>query len=1214
MSTDQLSQRRGPHSRGDMKLVQYDEYIDTQVESTRRLVKVVDLATSLVVLAASVLAFLLAAAVVEHWLVPGGFPLAVRTALFVLLAGAVVYFAYRRLWPLAVHTINPVYAAQAIEVAAATGPSLKNSLINLLLFRQRRSEISDAVYQTLEEQAAQRLSRVPVDAAVDRSLLIRFGYVLLAVAASAALYKVFSPKDPLITAQRVLMPWAQIVPASRVKISGVEPGSVTVSRGEFLDVSAEVRGIGENDAVLLRFTTQDGQAVNKPVPMKLAKDRLRFESRLPANADSTATVGLSQNLRYRIEAGDARSLDYAVQVVPAPSILVERIEYDYPPYTLYVNRDVERLGDIRAIEGTRITIHGRANGTIRDAHVDFDADGRRDLKMAADGRDARASFVLALREDRLTPKHASYVLRFTNGAGQGNREPVKYAIQVEPDLGPEASILQPEEKERQVRLDETLAIEVEARDPDFALLEVRLRGEVAGRAVIDQPLLQREHGGRFTGRFAFTPSAQDLRAGDTVQYWVTASDNRAPDPNMTASERKILHIVSPDPAQQPPPDRLAQREPQQRPQEDQRRDQQQQESGQQENADRQDGESGDQSSGAGGAGQPRDNQQPQNAPGDGKGGGEQPVSRDAERSAEQGRADKETGSQGEGEADADREAGERQGTASDQQDERSRNQKARSGERNSTDKQTGAGAAGGEPPQNGSQPDGARPDGNSGERSLDGRQQTGDESSDRTSEPAPVSSEGDNDADAFDRIRRHLQRDGELPEGQADSAKEPGESVSRDAQPSAESGQGDKESGRQGDDRTGQEDARTSPKDDNAARDQTGQAGERAEERGEGTGAETKGDDVQEPGEQSGEQQEQTESPGGQETSSEGPSGAGHEQQPQGAPDSQPEMKPGEKRQQAPSPNKQTDDTESPAGGRGKKESDSQGEQGGDRAGGGDEGGGQDAPREGTGSSGQNQSADEGAGESAEQGGGTDSRNAGQDKKADDRTGETGGETPGRGSKQRDGEGQEPGGEKGVSEAERSAEQGQEDKQAGRPGAEETGGEDAPARSTRDAKDSANQSGTPTGAGGETGTTAGPPPRIEGTVPEGDEANLEYARKQTDLVVEKLADQLKRQRVDERLLDELGWSEEDLRRFVERWQSRKEAAQRDDQAGETARRDLDEALRSLGLRRGPLRQGPLKEDTLRDLREGYRGAVPPEYQEQLRAYNQGISRGRRDGE
>ena len=150
----------------------------------------------------------------------------------------------------------------------------------LLLFRQRRSDISDAVYRTLEEQAAQGLTRVPVDAAVDQSQLIRLGYVLIAIVAVAALYKVFSPKDPLVAAERVLMPWADIVPASRVSITDIKPGVVTISRGEFVDVSAEVRGLGDDDAVVLRYTTDDGQVVGRAIPMKAGADRLAV--RLPA--------------------------------------------------------------------------------------------------------------------------------------------------------------------------------------------------------------------------------------------------------------------------------------------------------------------------------------------------------------------------------------------------------------------------------------------------------------------------------------------------------------------------------------------------------------------------------------------------------------------------------------------------------------------------------------------------------------------------------------------------------------------------------------------------------------------------------------------------------------------------------------------------------------------------------------------------------------------
>ena len=59
---------------------------------------------------------------------------------------------------------------------------------------------------------------------------------------------------------------------------------------------------------------------------------------------------------------------------------------------------------------------------------------------------------------------------------------MKYPIDVLPDYAPEVSILAPQEKTRDVRLDETVAIEVDARDPDFALSEVRLHGEVAGKA------------------------------------------------------------------------------------------------------------------------------------------------------------------------------------------------------------------------------------------------------------------------------------------------------------------------------------------------------------------------------------------------------------------------------------------------------------------------------------------------------------------------------------------------------------------------------------------------------------------------------------------------------------------------------------------------------------------------------------------------------------
>ena len=73
-------------------------------------------------------------------------------------------------------------------------------------------------------------------------------------------------------------------------------------------------------------------------------------------------------------------------------------------------------------------------------------------------------------------------------------------------IAPPGELLAPPEKTRDLRLDETVEIEVEARDPDFGLAEVRLRGDVAGRTVVDEPRLTKPHTGRFTDRFQFTPS------------------------------------------------------------------------------------------------------------------------------------------------------------------------------------------------------------------------------------------------------------------------------------------------------------------------------------------------------------------------------------------------------------------------------------------------------------------------------------------------------------------------------------------------------------------------------------------------------------------------------------------------------------------------------------------------------------------------------------
>ncbi len=1217
-------------------VVEYDEYIDKRIGQTRRTVWTVELASALVALVAGVLAFLFTAALIEHWLLPGGFGVVGRTLLFGALVGGAAYFGYRRIWPLLVRRINPVYAAQTIEQSS---PSLKNSLINLLLFRQRRGELADAVYETLEEQAAQRLTRVPAEAAVDRTHLIRLGYVLVAVVVVAMLYRVVSPKDPLVTAERVLMPWADVVPASRVEITAVEPGTTTVTLGEYVDVSADVYGLRDDDTVVVRYTTDDGQAVDRAVPMA-SDDGVRFTCRLPGESEPGESLGVTQPLRYRIEAGDARSLDYQVHVVAAPTILVRSIDYDYPGYTGYADRSVDDLGDIRAIEGTRVTLHARANGPIDEAYIDFDADGRRDVRMTVDGNEAEASFTLALRPDRQTPEHTSYVLRFTNTDGRRNRQPVKHPIDVLPDYAPEVELTEPPERMRDVRLDETLSIGVDARDPDFALSGVRLQGYVGDRQVVDERLLATEHQGRFVTRYQFTPREHGLKVGDVVQYWAVAADSRTPQPNTATSERKVLRVTSPDPAKpqqqpdQPNQDQRGAGQPDQQPRDGQQGQPQEGQQGQQQ--DRQQGESQQGQPQQGDAqrdqGQAQGEQQQddgaqnegqrQNGPGAAGSAGEQ-----AEPSAE-GRQDQPQEGQSSPVADGER-------------NQSSGQQERTGGDNNRSDVPSDA--------QPGEGRDGASPD----------------------AEPEPISSEGDNDAEAFDRIRRRMRETGDLRDDQESSAdnvqppsdrqgaqqqpdRDAREPFSRDSQRSADSDASTDRSAQ-----TGNEDDQRQPND--AQRD----AGDRPpgdskdDRQTAEQGTERQPGDHRPSTEEPGAQPDQSPAPDGQHVGSEGPSGDGDQRDAdQAPPGSRPETEQPDKWQQQPSGDQPPGDLNQPPAGRGERKPDSPGDQGSDRVGEGAERGPQETPHDGTGSTGQNQSADEGAGESAEQGAGNNSPDAGGDATANQRTGREGSEQPGEGSSQRDGTGhessggesetvtdgqqqssdgqsQQPGGDtqqgpfsrdaqRSTDDAQRGADGGHDHGRLPGPSGESSGDQRAPGDNTQPNQNdqSPDQSGsqpsdaagTPTGGGGQTGAGEAAPSSASGSTPDADDANLDYARRQTDLVLQKLADQLKRKQVDRELLDQLGWSEEDLQRFVARWQERMKAARPDTPAADPARRELDEALRSLGLRRGPSQQGDQPQDQLRDLGQGYRGAVPLEYRERLRAYSEGVSRSRQTSE
>lgn len=1165
--------------------VEYDSYIENRIKKTRGQVKGLEAAVGLITLVAGVLGYLLTVAILDHWVVPGGLGFWGRLlALVGLLAGGTYWFV-RRVLPVFLRPINPVYAAREIE---RNQSNLKNSLINFLLLRSRRTNVSPAVFDTLKQRAASDLFALPSESTLDRSQVIRFGYVLLAVVVLCCLYTLFSPKNPLQSVARVMLPWQDIAPVTRVSISNVSPGDTTAFHDEVATVSAIVEGVGSDEPVTLYYTTTDERIVDRALPMHVPDGDYRHVVQLPGDAS-----GFQHSLDYYIAAGDARTPTFHVEVVSAPVITVERVEYEYPAYTGLAPRVADRQGDLRGIDGTRVTLSAKANCQIDEAHVDFDADGRRDLKMTTDGREARVTFPLQLDKNG-QPQYTSYVLRFHDDKRHENLRPTRYAIEVIPDLRPEVELTRPGKDHLLVAENGALTMAVRAVDRDYALDQVSLVAERDGELVMREVLLGEERSGEFLGTYVFRPADHGLSAGDQIVYWAEAADNRRPTSNHSRTVQFHLEIVE----ELSREDATAQ----ERAAENERRrliEDENAESGIDRNdaaegatkredgqpAAREDAEAGDGESNVPEASERID---PETDAGeaferlhkrfqDEAAEGEQP-----EEGSPQGKGDQPPGEMND------------QKTESGQPQDGSAGQKEGQGQGGEGEPSGDSGTPGGESKKNGRPGDGASAEGEAG---PDAKSDGGAESP--NAKERPGRNEPSNEPGSEQPGAGSAAPDENMPQDQGgggDSEKSKGKS-----------------GGPSGFDKPQQE--------SKPGGEQDGKGGR--------TGGSGKVDSEEPPGETSDKGGEKE---GGDPNNINNQSGAGKPSDDQsGSPQPQEKNQQSDTGKPSPSDQQETNPGEADSPSTSPKQSDSKGDTAGDRSGGGSKGGGQNANQEGTGGAGSNTAADEGSGEAAGSGEGNTSNQPGDRQRSDKATDREGPKSRGDGSQVKDGS--KPGGDPAPSGAKPDRQDGTSGETP--PDAPRQDGGQTPPEGGQPAQGSGDSSAKPGRSGNQAGDPGHPTGNLSGkdrpesTVPGGgkqesdgtggdagdgtgggDDPNLEYAKKATDLVLEKLQDQIEKDKVDQEMLDELGWTKDDLKKFVDRWNQMRGEAQRDTPEGAESRRRLDNALKGLGLQpKGTsLETGQVKKTTDRQTRAARRSQPPPEYRDQFQAYSKSLAK------
>ncbi|MFM7073980.1 MAG: hypothetical protein ACKO38_19510 [Planctomycetota bacterium] len=1275
--------------------------IVSQITRTRRHIKVADLATRLLLGLLAAMLFLMAAVIIDHWV--GDVGAFGRWTLLVTLIGGLFWYAARHVVLHALRAINPVYAARLIERAE---PSLRNSLINYLMLRQQPVGVHESVLRTIEQRAAADVAHVDSANAVDFAPAIRLGYTLAALTVLLGAYKILSPKDPLPSVQRLLVPWADIARPARVRILEVLPGDTIVYLGETVTVTAQLAGLHASDTVELLYSTEDGQTTERRVTMTPAADSRLWSAKLPPEND-----GLRQSLTYRVEAGDALSSTFQLAATAAPRILVDRVEYDYPGYMKRPRRIVDRQGDLSGWEGTRVTLTAVANQPIRAAWIEFDpasdsgqpTPADRVLHLKVDGTTARQTVPLELAPDRTGPKYSSYIVRFETPSGKRSSTPILHRIEVIPDVPPEVEILSPAEAAVQIPADGELPLEIRAVDPDFGLaqLAIEARGQRPQSSFL-HTIFSDPSGliGPVQRRWIFVPGEHGLRAGDQLRIVVVARDNR-PGQNLAEPKTTTIHLPS-NPAlgesrsreltvEILPPEKPS--KPDAKPNSPSNSQAESKQESKQESKEKS-GQSGpdktDQKPGGKptsddesakpnpetpmpeenrpAEGKPTPNKQrqeppqatepentkspksdgnsPENSDGKSESGdnSNQPKPSDGKQSGGKKSSGKKSegkqsgGNQSGGEEAEGKQAGDEQasgGQADGKQTGGKQNGGQQAGGKQPGGKQSGVAPSTGEKAESGepsgnapagdNQPDG-QPSSNTGTGSKPasskptngpkpgGQPQPGDEGvgekpsdvpSGSTSPEGP-SKPAEDDGEAFERTLEFLKK-------QAESGRDQSES------PERLQSQGKPTDATAKDTRGG----RPSQSELNNSRNpEIDQAAE-----GQQPGESPKKTPEEQPA-----KRPPLKTPGAA-----GQSGAGQASKDQAAPPAPKGSNRDRDKNMSPDNNAPTDAADPSAPPNSKRHSDSQGGADGDKSGGGKRGGGQGAKQAGNDTAGSSSAGDDGAGQAAEKGTGDTSGRAGDQARGtpSDQPRNPGDRTPPANPMS----GSEKG--SGTQTTQGNGKPGGSDTNAPTAGAEDAkpkpNNPDAPGNPTNPKAASATPSddrsaskpdngpdnGQPdpslptlgtrrdpppgdermTGGGGVAGDTPFSRKQPQGPVAEGDAANLDYANRATDLVLDYLKDQ--KDAPNQELLDRLGWSADDLRKFVNRWETLKRGANEPDPA---ARRELSDSLRSLGLRPAADRRRSVNaaNDTLRGNRDaGGRSDPPAKYQERFNAYRRG---------
>ncbi|MBN1398220.1 MAG: hypothetical protein JXA06_09350 [Bacteroidetes bacterium] len=235
------------------------------------------------------------------------------------------------------------------------------------------------------------------------------------------------------------------------------PGDREILKGENADIKAEIKTLipvfNSHPDEITFFRQQEGQDNFEEI-------RVKSDS---GGIFNTTFQTVRTTTKYYAQYADAESRHHVLTVFDRPLIRSFRIRLDYPAYTKIPARLLdEYIGDVEALQGTRVTVTGTASKNLKEGVIHF---GDKNKLMLSTKRDKfSASFTLS--------GDNSYSIHVTDEQGLSNADPVIYRLSAAADEFPSVEIIEPG-RNMDIAENREIQLVLRAKD-DFGFSAMRL--------------------------------------------------------------------------------------------------------------------------------------------------------------------------------------------------------------------------------------------------------------------------------------------------------------------------------------------------------------------------------------------------------------------------------------------------------------------------------------------------------------------------------------------------------------------------------------------------------------------------------------------------------------------------------------------------------------------------------------------------------------------